>query len=355
MLRAELRRQLRDLELNVALNVAPGRCLALAGPSGAGKTSMLRMLAGLMRPDGGSISCGGNDWFDERTGLDAPPERRRCGLLFQDYALFPHMTAWRNVAYGMRGVARSKRRERATEALERFGAGALADAHPAGLSGGERQRVALARALASEPSALLLDEPLSALDPRTADRAVSELAAVVRDSGIPVVLVTHDFAQAALMADEIAVIDSGRIAQRGTAGELAGSPATAFVAELSGANVLRGEATARADGTSLLTLPSGARIVGVGGANGPAAVLVRPWDIAIEPLSPAGGASSARNHLTARVMGLAPSRGRVRVALALPEPLAAEVTPEAASTLALRPDLEVMATWKATASRVVAG
>jgi molybdate transport system ATP-binding protein len=308
-----------------------------------------------MRPDAGSVTCGKRDWFDAKTGVDVSPERRGCAMLFQDYALFPHMSAWRNVAYGMRGVARAQRHQRAVEMLERFGAGQVADAHPAALSGGERQRVALARALATEPQALLLDEPVSALDPRTADKAMGELAAVVRESGVPVVLVTHDFAQAALLADEIAVIDGGRIAQRGTANELAGAPATTFVAELSGANVLRGAATANADGTSVLRLPSGATIVAVGRANGPAAIVVRPWDVAIEPLGDEPPLSSARNHLRARVAGLAPSRGRVRVALELPEPLAAEVTPEAAAILGLTPGLDVIATWKATASRVVEG
>ena len=355
MLRADLSRSLRGLDLALELGVAPGACLGLAGPSGAGKTSALRMLAGLLRPGAGRVSCGEDTWFDSAAGVDVSPERRRCGLLFQDYALFPHMPAWRNVAYGMRHVPRGERRGEALELLARFGVSDLADARPASLSGGERQRVALARALAARPRALLLDEPLAALDTRAADRALGELAAVIRESGVPVVLVTHDFAQAALLAQEIAVIDKGRIVQRGPAAELAAAPQTAFVAELTGANVLRGEATDEGTGGSVLRLPGGARIVGVGSARGSAAMLVRPWDVTIEPIGREPAASSARNHLRARVTGLVPARGRVRVALALPEPLAAEVTPEAVSALGLRPGLEVIATWKATAARVVEG
>jgi molybdate transport system ATP-binding protein len=141
-----------DLRLDVALEVAAGECLALAGPSGAGKTSVLRIAAGLLRPRAGRVTCGERVWFDG--DIDLPPERRRCGYVFQDYALFPHLSAWQNVGYGL---PRRGRRERAFELLERFGLAHRADARPRTLSGGERQRVALARALAPAPDVLLLD------------------------------------------------------------------------------------------------------------------------------------------------------------------------------------------------------
>ena len=164
MLRVAAETQLGDVALDVALEVAAGECLALAGPSGAGKSSVLRIAAGLLSPRAGRVVCGERIWLDRASGVDLPPEQRRCGFVFQDYALFPHLSAWQNVGYGL---PRRERRARALELLERFGLAHRADARPRTLSGGERQRVALARALAVRPDALLLDEPLSALDART--------------------------------------------------------------------------------------------------------------------------------------------------------------------------------------------
>ena len=156
------------------------------------------------------------------------PEERSCGFLFQDYALFPHMPAWQNVAYGMRHLPRRERRRAAEELLERFGVARLADAQPHSLSGGERQRVALARALATSPQVLLLDEPLAALDARTRAAAARELGAALREAAVPALLVTHDFADAAQLGDEVAVIDRGRLLQRGT-GERPGRRARVVV------------------------------------------------------------------------------------------------------------------------------
>src|SRR4051812_28331723 len=164
MLRIAAEAQLGDFSLDVELGIAPGECLALAGPSGAGKSSVLRVIAGLHRPQRGTVTCGEKVWLDTERGIDLPPDDRRCGYVFQDYALFPHLTAWQNVAYGLTGLRRGERRPRALALLERFGVADRADERPRTLSGGERQRVAVARALAVEPSALLLDEPLSALD-----------------------------------------------------------------------------------------------------------------------------------------------------------------------------------------------
>ena len=194
MLRAEAQTRVGALELDVALEVAAGRCLALAGPSGAGKTSILRVVAGLLRPARGLVQAAGETWLDTGRGVDRPPETRRCGYLFQEYALFPHLSAWQNVAYPLGRLPRGERRRRALDLLERFGMGALAEARPRTLSGGERQRVALARALAREPGVLLLDEPLAALDARTRASAARELGAVLREVEVPALLVTHDFA-----------------------------------------------------------------------------------------------------------------------------------------------------------------
>jgi molybdate transport system ATP-binding protein len=209
-LRIEARVPLREFDLELAVEVGTGECLAVAGPSGAGKTTLLRIAAGLLRPPTGRVAIGEEVWLDTASGRELPTERRRCGFVFQDYALFPGLSAWRNVAFGMRGPRRERRR-RAEELLDRFGIAALADAHPASLSGGERQRVALARALAAEPRALLLDEPLSALDPEGRRDAQRELHGLLADLRIPVLLVTHSEEEAALLADRMATIDRGRI------------------------------------------------------------------------------------------------------------------------------------------------
>src|SRR5947209_6238518 len=158
-----LRVSVLDLSAELTVGAAP---LAIAGPSGAGKTTLLRLIAGLLQPTAGWIRCDGTTWFDAERGLDVPAERRPCGYVFQDYALFPHLSAGDNVAFAIRGERRARRRQ-AFELLERFGLAERAKARPAELSGGERQRVAIARALAREPRLLLLDEPLAALDPAT--------------------------------------------------------------------------------------------------------------------------------------------------------------------------------------------
>ena len=200
---------LREFEISLELAVEPGERLALAGPSGAGKTTLLRIVAGLARPATGRVRIGEEDWLDTASGREVPAEHRRCGVVFQDYALFPTLSAWRNVAYGMNGQRRQ--RQRAEELLDRFGIAALADARPASLSGGERQRVALARALATEPRALLLDEPLSALDPGTRREAQRQLNSYLAVLPIPVLLVTHSAEEASLLADRIATIERGRV------------------------------------------------------------------------------------------------------------------------------------------------
>ena len=220
---------LRAFELDVDLSIEPG-VLALVGPSGAGKTSVLHAIAGLLHPRTGRISLGGEVWLDTHAGIDRAPEERRVGLVFQEYALFPHMTVRANVAYGGR--------DRVDELLDRFGIAALADARPLSISGGERQRVALARALARDPSVLLLDEPLSALDAHTRSHVRAELRELLQKLALPTLIVTHDFEDAAALADRVGVLVEGRVLQEGTAAELVATPASAFVAGFTGANLL---------------------------------------------------------------------------------------------------------------------
>ncbi len=226
-LAVELGIPLRSYRLELSLLVA-GETLALVGPSGAGKSTVLRAIAGLVRPESGRVALDDDVWFDAARRVNLAPEDRSVGLVFQHYALFPHMSVQRNVEFGGK--------ERAAELLERLGIAALADARPHQLSGGERQRVALARALAREPRVLLLDEPLSALDPHTRDSVREELAGHLIAFGLPTVLVTHDAADAIALADRIGVLRDGRIVQLGTPAELRESPADEFVSRVFGAS-----------------------------------------------------------------------------------------------------------------------
>ena len=354
MLRAELAGAVGEIELDLSLDASPARCLALTGPSGAGKTTVLRMIAGTARPARGRVVCGGETWLDTERRIDVPPERRRCGYVVQDYALFPHISAWRNVAYGMRGVPRARRRALAIELLERLSIGSLAGARPATLSGGERQRVALARALARRGEVLLLDEPLSALDARTRADAAHALLEILHESEAPAILVTHDFADAALLAQDIAVVDRGRLVQRGSASSLAATPASAFVASFAGAVVLTGSARPGGNGLTAVELDGGGEVsVAAGGPNaGPVAVSIYPWEIVIERPR-ATPDSSAQNRLAARVVSMTTVGSRVRVGLQASQPLAAEITQQAARELALAVGSGVIASWKATATRLI--
>jgi molybdate transport system ATP-binding protein len=353
VLRAEASTRLGALELDVALEVRAGECLALAGPSGAGKTSVLRIAAGLVRPERGRVEANGETWLDTERGVDVPPEERRCGYVFQEYALFPHLSAWQNVAYPLHGVPRAERRERALELLGRFGLAELAGARPRTLSGGERQRVAVARALARKPDVLLLDEPLSALDARTRAAAGRELAAVLRDVDVPALLVTHDFAEAAQLGDRVGVIDAGRVVQEGTPSELAAAPRSAFVADFTGAVVLTGTARPGSGGLTTVELDGGGAVSSTDAWKGPVAVSVYPWEIAIEPAGePAHG--STQNRLTAEVLSVTSLGNRVRLGLAGPQPMAAEITEPAARALGLQPGSRVTASWKAAATRLIA-
>ncbi len=356
MLRADVRLARGSFVLDVELRVGDGERVAIVGPSGAGKSTLLRAIAGLVEGVEGRIDTRGLDgesetWLDGDRDVDVAPERRGIGFVFQDYALFPTMTAWQNVAYGIAG-SRAERRSTARELLARFGMDDRAEAKPASLSGGERQRVALARALARGPRLLLLDEPLSALDARTRVAASGELAGVLAASGVPAIMVTHDFREAALLADRILVLDEGRVVQGGTAAELAASPASGLVADLAGAVVLRGQAEPGPDGLTAVELDGGGRILSTDEARGAVAASVFPWEVTIDdPGHVADG--SAMNHLRGAVTTVTEFGNRARVGLATPQPVVAEVTFASIERLHLSVGDEATASWKATATRLV--
>jgi len=223
-----------DLALTVRLDTRD-RPLVLVGPNGAGKTSILLLVLGATRPTRGSIELGGQALFDSSRSIDLPPEDRRLGYVPQHYGLFPHMTAAGNVLFALEcrnHLPRAARLERARELLAAFDVAHLENRRTGSLSGGEGQRVALARALAAEPSALLLDEPLAALDVSVRRHLRDFLRGRLAELGLPTIVVTHDADDAAALSDDIAVLEQGRIVQRGTIDELRAQPATEFVREL---------------------------------------------------------------------------------------------------------------------------
>jgi molybdate transport system ATP-binding protein len=216
----------------VSLRCGAGQLLALVGPSGSGKTSVLRALAGLAPVEQGRISCGGRLWFDAGRRISLSPQKRRVGFVFQDYALFPHLSVMGNVGVALGHLSAGKRRQRAGMLLERVNLGGLEDRRPAELSGGQRQRVALARALAREPRLLLMDEPFSAVDQVTRRKLQRELAVLRRNIEIPMLLVTHDLDEAALLADSLCVIQRGRSLQQGPPEEVLSRPVSPQVAKV---------------------------------------------------------------------------------------------------------------------------
>lgn len=228
----------RGFRIDVPLAIAPGRTVALLGPNGSGKSTLVHALAGLIPLDEGRVSLGGQTLDDPGQGVFVPPEARRIGVVFQDYVLFPHLTVLENVSFGLRSrrVSRDRAEASANTWLERLGIEKLAQRRPGDLSGGEAQRVALARALIIEPELLLLDEPLAALDVTTRARLRRTLAGHLEQFPGPRVLITHDSTEAFLLADEIHLIEEGRVTQVGTPDDIRRRPGTPYAADLAGSH-----------------------------------------------------------------------------------------------------------------------
>ncbi|GGH81462.1 molybdenum ABC transporter molybdate-binding protein [Pullulanibacillus pueri] len=237
MLSFHFKKKLRDFELNIEIEVG-NKTLALIGHSGCGKTTTLQLLAGLQTPDEGFVEINGTKLTATKENLFIPTEDRQIGFVFQDYALFPHLSVRENILYGIRHLERPEKKKRLEEVLSLLQLEALEDVFPTQLSGGQQQRVALARALVTRPSLLLLDEPLSALDISTRSHVRTELKGLLDSLSIPCVVVTHDYEDARVLGDEIAVIDQGSMIQKGTPEEIIKQPASPFVAEFVGTNLV---------------------------------------------------------------------------------------------------------------------
>ena len=293
-------------------------------------------------------------WLDTERGIHRNPEERRCGYVFQDYALFPHLRAWQNVAYALRDRPRAvRRRAGATTGSTGSASTTSPTTRPGTLSGGERQRVALARALARRPDVLLLDEPLSALDTRTRAGASRQLAEALRDTEVPSILVTHDFAEAALFGDEVAVIDAGRVVQRGTASELAARSRHRLRRRLHRRGRPARDRRARAR-----TAPPSSPWPAAGRSAAPTPPPVPSRPRCSRGRSPSGRPGpgpprSAQNRIDAQVASITTVGARVRLGLAGPEHLSVEVTATAVADLDLEPGTPVSATWKAAATRLI--
>jgi molybdate transport system ATP-binding protein len=331
--------------LDVPLRIDAGEVVGLLGPNGAGKTTALRALAGLQPLSAGYMRLAGRDLDRPESRVWTPAEHRPIGVVFQDYLLFPHLTALDNVAFGPRrhGVDRRTARRRATDWLTRVGLTQHTRRKPRQLSGGQAQRVALARALAVDPVLLLLDEPLAALDARTRLDTRAELHRHLAHHPGATLLVTHDPLDALVLADRLVIIEDGRVVQEGDAGTITAQPRTDYVARLVGLNLYRGSA----DGHTI-DLGSGFALTAADPLHGDAFVAFPPSAVALHRHRPDG---SPRNTWPATITGLQRHGDNLRVQLEGPIKVAADITPAAATHLQLAPGQPVWAAVKATETR----
>jgi molybdate transport system ATP-binding protein len=330
--------------LAIALAAAPGQVLGLLGPNGSGKSTLLSAVAGLIPVSAGRITLAGQVLDDANTGAFVEAAGRPVGFVFQNYRLFPHLSVADNVAFSprARGLGRQAARSAASHWIDRLGLTDLADRKPGQLSGGQAQRVALARALAGQPALLLLDEPLSALDAGTRLDVQAELQRHLAEFAGPCLLVTHDPLEALVLADQLIVLEDGRIVQAGTPAHIARKPATGYVAKLVGLNLYAGHA----DGSRVALTGGGAFVIPDQDQHGDVLVAMRPSAVVVsnQHLQP----SSARNAWPATVTGLTLLADRVRLDLDGQPPALVDVTPAAVAELSLGPGRQVWLSVKAT-------
>ncbi len=335
---------------DINLAIERGEYFVILGPTGAGKTLLLETIAGFYIPDRGEV------WIEGDDVTILPPERRRVGFIYQDYSLFPHLNVEQNIKFGLKLKKSSTpdtNRKSVKEIMDWLSISHLANRYPATLSGGEQQKVAIARAVAIEPSILLLDEPLSALDLRTKDYLREELKRVKEEFGITMVHVTHDQTEALVLADRIAVMMKGRIMQVGTPHEIFNKPLNEELADFVGIeNVLRGVVRNNVKGIAEIEVDTGGTIFAVSEYPAEAVkVLIRPEDII---LSESRGVSSARNVMIGRITELQDIGPLTRVKMDIGRSeLVALITKQSRESLRLRKGDEVCATFKATSVHVV--
>ena len=326
----------------------------LFGPSGSGKTTALRCLAGLERPGNGYIRFADEIWFDAKFRISVPPQRRQIGYLFQEYALFPHLTVERNIDYGIRRIGEAERSRRIAEITDLLDLAGLEHRYPRQLSGGQKQRVALARALVCRPRLLLLDEPLSALDVPSREQLRRDLRHWLAKLGIPTIVVTHDRLEALILSDHVVVMDRGCVRQSGPTQDIFTSPGDLNVARIVGVdNIERGNVIATAEGLATVQVGS-SQLFAVSPArvNGQVYVCFRAEDVILQR-GAIIGQSSARNHLLGRVQSLHREGPMVRVGIDCGFSLKALITCQACEDLDLSEGTEVTALLKAPAIRVI--
>ncbi|MDU9375612.1 Vitamin B12 import ATP-binding protein BtuD [Methanocorpusculaceae archaeon Sp1] len=352
MLEGSFSAQLRDFDLNVEnFTVRDGETLALIGENGAGKSTVLRILSGILKPASGKISLNGRTLYDSNARVLLPPEDRRIGYMFQNYALFPHMTAKENIAYGLKvqNASQTDIDARVSELCERMGLSEVADQRVTRMSGGQRQKTALARALAPKPELLLLDEPLSALDVRTQEQMRRELASVIRAEQIPCILVTHSLVDALSFANRIAVIERGRIVASGLPEEMIHNPVNGFMSTFSeNLNLFRGKVVVNRSGVVCVDV-GGVKIRAATALSGTVSVGIRPEELII---SRERFVSSAINSFTGMITKIEDTGLYRLVHVDIGIPLAASVTQQSIERLGLATGQTVAVTFKATAVQV---
>jgi len=352
MLSVQVEKSLREFDLALAFEVRPAETLVIIGPSGCGKTTTLNLIAGLLRPDRGRIALGDNVLFDHAGNTDVLAERRHVGYVFQDFALFPHLTIHDNVAYGLRArrVASTEVRRRVRETLDLLGIAHLERHLPSALSGGERQRVALARAIACDAQILLLDEPLGSLDAQTRNRVRGELKDLLRLVSRIAIMVTHDYIDALTFGDQICVMDKGRLLQAGDRRQLLHHPKSRFVAELTGVNFYEGTiAAGRPDGMAEIWVGDSCLYAASNGPGmGDTLLAFFPSDVMI---ARERGTVSARNVFRSRIQQIIHMGDKVRLSLNGSVAMCAEITAAALEELDLKEGDDVFASVKATAVR----
>jgi molybdate transport system ATP-binding protein len=333
---------LGELQLDVNLAADARETVVVLGPNGAGKTTLLRVLAGLQPVDAGRVAVDGKVLDDQETGAWTPAEHRPIAFVFQDHALFPHLSALENVAFGLRarGLRRAEARRRALAWLERVGVADHAGSRPRALSGGQAQRVALARALVVEPRVWLLDEPLAALDVTARLGTRRELRRHLDAHDGARVVVTHDPVDAMTLGDRVVVLENGRVVQAGTLDALREQPRSRYVADLVGVNLYRGHA----EGTRI-RVAGDRELVTASDAHGDVFAVVHPRAVALHRREPEG---TPRNVWAGTIDHLDVEGDRVRVIVAGPVPDTAEVTPAAVMELGLTAGAPVWASVKAT-------